>query len=90
MALWGLSVTDIPSAAECKTAMMASVSMAGRETMIAGRETTKAKPDFFISGFEIKIEMVAAKSAPHADSLQLTGISRVTATKILAFCYRFS
>ena len=65
MALWGLSVADRPLAAEGKTAVMRFISVAGREMVNAGRETSMAKHDFSISGFEIIANAVAAENCRH-------------------------
>lgn len=65
MALWGLSVADRPSAAEGKTAVMRFICVAGREMVNAGRETSMAKHDFSISGFEIIANAVAAENCRH-------------------------
>lgn len=62
MALWGLSVADRPSAAEGKTAVMRFICVAGREMANAGRETSMAKHDFSISGFETIANAVAAEN----------------------------
>lgn len=62
MALWGLSVADRPSAAEGKTAVMRFICVAGREMVNAGRETSMAKHDFSISGFETIANAVAAEN----------------------------
>lgn len=62
MALWGLSVADRPSAAEGKTAVMRLICVAGREMVNAGRETSMAKHDFSISGFETIANAVAAEN----------------------------
>jgi len=65
MALWGLSVADRPSAAEGKTAVMRFICVAGREMANAGRETSMAKHDFSISGFETIANVVAAENCRH-------------------------
>lgn len=65
MALWGLSVADRPSAAEGKTAVMRFICVAGREMANAGRETSMAKHDFSISGFETIANAVAAENCRH-------------------------
>lgn len=65
MALWGLSVADRPSAAEGKTAVMRFICVARREMANAGRETSMAKHDFSISGFEIIANAVAAENCRH-------------------------
>ena len=62
MALWGLSVADRPSALEGKTAVMRFICIAGRKMVNAGRETSMAKHDFSISGFEIIANAVAAEN----------------------------
>lgn len=62
MALWGLSVADRPLAAEGKTAVMQFICVAGREMVNAGRETSMAKHDFSISGFETIANAVAAEN----------------------------
>lgn len=62
MALWGLSVADRPSAAEGKTAVMRFICVAGREMANTGRETSMAKHDFSISGFETIANAVAAEN----------------------------
>lgn len=62
MALWGLSVADRPSAAEGKTAVMRFICVAGREMVNAGCETSMAKHDFSISGFETIANAVAAEN----------------------------
>lgn len=66
MALWGLSVADRPSAAEGKTAVMRFICVAGREMVNAGRETSMAKHDFSISGFETIANAVAAENCRHS------------------------
>lgn len=66
MALWGLSVADRPSAAEGKTAVMRFICVAGREMANAGRETSMAKHDFSISGFETIANAVAAENCRHS------------------------
>lgn len=65
MALWGLSVADRPLAAEGKTAVMRFICVAGREMVNAGRETSMAKHDFSISGFEAIANAVAAENCRH-------------------------
>ena len=65
MALWGLSVADRPLAAEGKTAVMRFICVAGREMANAGRETSMAKHDFSISGFETIANAVAAENCRH-------------------------
>ena len=62
MALWGLSVADRPLAAEWKTAVMRFICVAGREMVNAGHETSMAKHDFSISGFETIANAVAAEN----------------------------
>lgn len=62
MALWGLSVADRPLGAEGKTAVMRFICVAGREMVNAGRETSMAKHDFSISGFETIANAVAAEN----------------------------
>lgn len=62
MALWGLSVADRPLEAEGKTALMRFICVAGREMVNAGRETSMAKHDFSISGFETIANAVAAEN----------------------------
>lgn len=62
MALWGLSVADRPLEAEGKTAVMGFICVAGCEMVNAGRETSMAKHDFSISGFEIIANAVAAEN----------------------------
>lgn len=66
MALWGLSVADRPSAAEGKTAVMRFICVAGREIANAGRETSMAKHDFSISGFETIANAVVAENCRHS------------------------
>lgn len=66
MALWGLSVADRPSAAEGETAVMRFICVAGREMVNAGRETSMAKHDFSISGFETIANTVAAENCRHS------------------------
>lgn len=66
MALWGLSVADRPLEAEGKTAVMRFICIAGREMVNAGRETSMAKHDFSISGFETVANTVAAENCRHA------------------------
>lgn len=65
MALWGLSVADRPLEAEGKTAVMRFICVARREMANAGRETSMAKHDFSISGFEIIANAVAAENCRH-------------------------
>lgn len=65
MALWGLSVADRPLEAEGKTAVMRFICVAGREMANAGRETSMAKHDFSISGFETIANAVAAENFRH-------------------------
>ena len=65
MALWGLSVADRPSEAEGKTLVMRFICVAGREMVNAGRETSMAKHDFSISGFETIANAVAAENCRH-------------------------
>ena len=65
MALWGLSVADRPLAAKGKTAVMRFICVAGREMVNAGRETSMAKHDFSISGFETIANAVAAENFRH-------------------------
>lgn len=65
MALWGLSVADRPSAAEGKTVVMRFIRVAGREMVNAGHETSMAKHDFSISGFETIANAVAAENCRH-------------------------
>ena len=65
MALWGLSVADRPLATEGKTALMRFICVAGREMANAGRETSMAKHDFSISGFETIANAVAAENCLH-------------------------
>lgn len=65
MALWGLSVADRPLATEGKTALMRFICVAGREMANAGRETSMAKHDFSISGFETIANAVAAENCRH-------------------------
>ena len=62
MALWGLSVADRPLEAEGKTAVMRFICVAGREMVNAGHETSMAKHDFSISGFETIANAVAAEN----------------------------
>ena len=62
MALWGLSVADRPLAAEGKTVVMRFICVAGREMVNAGHETSMAKHDFSISGFETIANAVAAEN----------------------------
>ena len=66
MALWGLSVADRPSAAEGETAVMRFICVAGREMANVGRETSMAKHDFSISGFETIANAVAAENCRHS------------------------
>lgn len=65
MALWGLSVADRPLEAEGETAVMRFICVAGREMVNAGRETSMAKHDFSISGFETIANAVAAENCRH-------------------------
>lgn len=65
MALWGLSVADRPSAAEGKNAVMRFICVAGREMANAGHETSMAKHDLSISGFETIANAVAAENCRH-------------------------
>ena len=65
MALWGLSVADSSLAAEGETAVMRFICVAGREMVNAGRETSMAKHDFSISGFETIANAVAAENCRH-------------------------
>lgn len=65
MALWGLSVADRPLEAEGKTAVMRFICVAGREMVNAGHETSMAKHDFSISGFETIANAVAAENCQH-------------------------
>ena len=62
MALWGLSVADRPLATEGKTVVMRFICVAGREMVNAGHETSMAKHDFSISGFETIANAVAAEN----------------------------
>ena len=62
MALWGLSVADRPLEAEGKTIVMPFICVAGREMVNAGHETSMAKHDFSISGFETIANAVAAEN----------------------------
>ena len=66
MALWGLSVADRPLEAEGKNAVMRFICVAGREMVNAGHETSMAKHDFSISGFETIANAVAAENCRHA------------------------
>ena len=66
MALWGLSVADRPLEAEGETAMMRFICVAGREMANAGHETSMAKHDFSISGFETIANAVAAETCRHS------------------------
>lgn len=66
MALWGLSVADRPSEAEGKTLVMRFICVAGRKIANAGRETSMAKHDFSISGFETIANAVAAENCRHS------------------------
>lgn len=75
MALWGLSVADRPLAAEGKTAVMQFICVAGREMVNAGRETSMAKPDFSISGFETIANAVAAENCRHGVRLMPCAIA---------------
>lgn len=65
MALWGLSVADRPLEAEGKNAVMRYICVAGREMANAGHETSMAKHDFSISGFETIANAVAAENFRH-------------------------
>ena len=65
MALWGLSVADRPLEAEGKTVVMRFICVAGREMVNAGHETSMAKHDFSISGFETIANAVAAENCRH-------------------------
>lgn len=65
MALWGLSVADRPLEAEGKNAVMRFICVVGREMANAGRETSMAKHDFSISGFETIANAVAAENCRH-------------------------
>lgn len=65
MALWGLSVADRPLEAEGKTAVMRFICVAGREMANAGHETSMAKHDLSISGFETIANAVAAENCRH-------------------------
>ena len=65
MALWGLSVADRPLEAEGKTVVMRFICVAGREMVNAGHETSMAKHDFSISGFETIANAVAAENCQH-------------------------
>lgn len=65
MALWGLSVADRLLEAEGKTAVMQFICVAGREMVNAGRETSMAKHDFSISGFDVIANAVAAENFRH-------------------------
>lgn len=65
MALWGLSVADRPLEAEGKTIVMRFICVAGREMVNAGHETSMAKHDFSISGFETIANAVAAENCRH-------------------------
>ena len=65
MALWGLSVADRPLEAEGKTVVMRFICVAGREMANAGHETSMAKHDFSISGFETIANAVAAENCQH-------------------------
>lgn len=65
MALWGLSVADRPLEAEGETAVMRFICVAGHEMVNAGRETSMAKHDFSISGFETIANAVAAENCQH-------------------------
>lgn len=75
MALWGLSVADRPSALEGKTAVMRFICVAGREMVNAGRETSMAKHDFIISGFETIANAVAAENCRHGVRLMPCAIA---------------
>lgn len=65
MALWGLSVADCPLEAEGKTAVMRFICVAVRKMANAGCETSMAKHDFSISGFETIANAVAAENCRH-------------------------
>lgn len=65
MALWGLSVDDRPLVDEGKTVVMRFICVAGREMVNAGCETSMAKHDFSISGFETIANSVAAENCRH-------------------------
>ena len=65
MALWGLSVADSSLATEGKTTVMRFICVAGREMVNAGHETSMAKHDFSISGFETIANAVAAEICRH-------------------------
>lgn len=75
MALWGLSVADRSLAAEGKTAVMRFICVAGREMVNAGRETSMAKHDFSISGFETIANEVAAENCRHGARLMPCAIA---------------
>lgn len=75
MALWGLSVADRPLATEGKTALMRFICVAGREMANAGRETSMAKHDFSISGFETIANEVAAENCRHGARLMPCAIA---------------
>ena len=69
MALWGLS------ALEGKAAVMRFICVAGREMVNAGRETSMAKHDFIISGFETIANAVAAENCRHGVRLMPCAIA---------------
>ena len=75
MALWGLSVADRPLATEGKTAVMRFICVAGREMVNAGRETSMAKHDFSISGFETIANAVATENCRHGARLMPCAIA---------------
>lgn len=75
MALWGLSVADCPLAAEGETAVMRFICVAGREMVNAGCETSMAKHDFIISGFETIANAVAAENCRHGVRLMPCAIA---------------
>ena len=75
MALWGLSVADRPLEAEGETAVMRFICVAGREMVNAGRETSMAKHDFSISGFETIANAVAAENCRHGVRLMPCAIA---------------
>lgn len=66
MALWGLSVADRPLEAEGKNTVMRFICVARREMANAGRETSMAKHDLSISGFETIANAVAAENCRHS------------------------
>ena len=66
MALWGLSVADRPLEAEGKNTVMRFICVARREMANAGRETSMAKHDFSISGFETIANAVSAENCRHS------------------------